>query len=161
MITKNCAHCGKVFEAQRSNAKYCKQSCRTSASYKKNGYTYRQGHYEKPGEKNDQSLSTTSTPAVLPVLQGMDGIEMGRAKNEITGAGIMEGFIASSASHIIAHQLTKGEYKIDFAKIAADQKHTLHLLQNLYKALKIPFPSGPTLTNKPNKPGGKNGGLMM
>jgi hypothetical protein len=158
MITKYCAHCGTEFEAKRSNAKYCRQSCRTSASYKRNGYVYRQGHYEKPVEKKEQALSLAA-PA-LPVQQGMNGFEAGRAKNDISMGGAVESFIGASASHIVAHQLTKGEYKVNFAKIAADQKYTLYLLQNLYKALKIPFPPGPTLTNKP-KPDGKNNGLMM
>lgn len=159
MITKNCAHCGTEFQAQRSNAKYCRQSCRTNASYKRNGYIYRQGHYEKPGEKKEQGFSKAAPE--LTVLQGMNGFEAGRAANDITGGGTIESFFGASAANLVAHQLTKGEYKVDFAKIAADQKYTLYLLQNLYKALKIPFPPGLTPTNKPKKPGSKNGGLMM
>ena len=159
MITKNCAHCGKGFEAQRSNAKYCRQSCRTSASYKRNGYVYKQGHYEKPGEKNSQALSKAAPG--LPVHPGMNGLDSGRAKDDISIGGAAESFIGASVSNFVSHQLTKGEYKVDFAKIAADQKYTLYLLQNLYKALKVPFPPGLPLTNKPNKPGSKTGGLMM
>ena len=159
MITKNCAHCGTEFQAQRSNAKYCRQSCRTIASYKRNGYVYRQGHYEKSAEKKEQALSIAAP--VLQVQPGMNCLESGRSKNDISMGGAVESFKGASASHIVAHQLTKGECKVDFAKIAADQKYTLYLLQNLYRALKIPLPPGPALTNKPNKPGGKNGGLMM
>lgn len=129
MITKNCAHCGTEFEAQRSNAKYCRQSCRTSASYKRNGYVYRQGHYEKPGEKKEQGL-TKAVPG-LPVQQGMNGPESGRAKDDLTFAGAAESFIGASVSNFVSHQLTKGEYD----ERLADLQQTLNQIRHELKIL--------------------------
>ena len=129
MITKNCAHCGAEFEAKRSNAKYCKQSCRTSASYKRNGYVYRQGHYEKPGEKKEQGLS--KAVPVLPVQQGMNGFEVGRAKDDLTFAGAAESFIGASVSNFVSHQLTKGEYD----ERLADLQQTLNQIHHELKIL--------------------------
>jgi hypothetical protein len=115
MISKTCNHCGTEFQAQRTNAKYCKQSCRTSASYKRNGYIYRQGHYEKPGKQDESSLAKLE-PA-LPFSQGMHGLETGRAKDDITFAGAAESFLGASVSNLVSHQLTKGEYDERLAQI--------------------------------------------
>lgn len=45
--TKLCKHCAQYFEARRSNHIYCNTSCKTKASYKRNGYKYVSGHYQK------------------------------------------------------------------------------------------------------------------
>ncbi|MBR9845291.1 MAG: hypothetical protein GYB35_03875 [Algicola sp.] len=50
--TKNCKHCYQLFEARRSNHLYCTTSCKTKASYKRNGYQYVSGHYKKAGDKS-------------------------------------------------------------------------------------------------------------
>lgn len=111
MITKNCAHCGTEFEAKRSNAKYCRQSCRTMASNNKNGFKI--GRI--PIKEKDKDLATETPPQLA--LQSMNGINIGRANDELTLAGILEGLCGAGAANLISHQLTKGEYDEPLAQI--------------------------------------------
>jgi hypothetical protein len=46
-LYKYCTHCGEEFTPRRSNHIYCKTSCKTLASYKRNKYKYVSGHYKK------------------------------------------------------------------------------------------------------------------
>ena len=129
MITKNCTHCGTQFEAKRSNAKYCRQSCRTIASYKRNGYVYRQGHYEKPAQQTESSLATSDS--AVTVSHSMHGQETGRARDEVTFAGAAESFLGAGAANIISHQLTKGEYDERLAHLQQTLNKVYHELQLL------------------------------
>ena len=123
MITKNCAHCCTEFEAQRSNAKYCRQSCRTMASNLKNGFKI--GRI--PIKEKDKSLAVDNPPQFAP--QVMNSINTGRANDELTLAGILEGLFGAGAANIISHQLTKGEYDERLAQLQKTANQILYELQ--------------------------------
>lgn len=123
MITKNCVHCGAEFEAQRSNAKYCRQSCRTMASNAKNGFKIGRIRIKE----KDKCLAVEDPPQLAP--QGLNGINTGRANDELTLAGILEGLFGAGAANLISHQLTKGEYDERLAKIQKTANQILYELQ--------------------------------
>ena len=58
-MEKNCKHCRLSFTARRKNHVYCCSSCKTMASYKRNGYRYVSGHYKARG--NDQQRVPSET----------------------------------------------------------------------------------------------------
>jgi hypothetical protein len=62
--TKNCKHCYQLFEARRSNHVYCTTSCKTKASYKRNGYQYVSGHYKKA--KSESEIIGLNIPNPIP-----------------------------------------------------------------------------------------------
>lgn len=60
--TKNCKHCCQLFEPRRTNHVYCTTSCKTKASYKRNGYQYVSGHYKKGEEEHEVNGLNISNP---------------------------------------------------------------------------------------------------
>ena len=58
---KNCKHCGELFQPRRSNHIYCKTSCKTLASYKRNNYKYVPGHYMT------EEVKTQSNSNIIPL----------------------------------------------------------------------------------------------
>lgn len=58
-LYKHCNHCGEEFAPRRSNHIYCKTSCKTLASYKRNKYKYVSGHYKR------MDLKVLATPKLL------------------------------------------------------------------------------------------------
>lgn len=54
--TRFCKYCQQQFAQRRSNHLYCSASCRTKASYMRNGYKYISGHYEKSELSNTENL---------------------------------------------------------------------------------------------------------
>jgi hypothetical protein len=125
MITKNCAHCGKEFEAKRSNAKYCRQSCRTMASNIKNGFKIGRIRIEE----KDKGLAVENPSQVVP--QGMNGINIGRANDELTMAGTLEGFFGAGAANLITQLITQGEYDERIAKLQRTLNYIVHLLEKI------------------------------
>ncbi|WP_017734071.1 hypothetical protein [Nafulsella turpanensis] len=125
MITKNCAHCSKEFEAQRSNAKYCRQSCRTMASNTKNGFKIGRIRIKE----KDKDLAAETPFQVAP--QGINGINTGRAYDEVTGAGTIESFFGSSIANIITQLITRGEYDERIAKLQRTLNYIVHLLEKI------------------------------
>ena len=57
----NCKHCSKEFNQRRDNHVYCKPGCKTMASYKRNGYKYISGRYQKAPivEPIEESITLT------------------------------------------------------------------------------------------------------
>ena len=125
MITKNCAHCGTEFEAQRSNAKYCKQSCRTMASNAKNGFKIGRVRIKE----KDRSLAVEDQPQLA--LQSMNGINTGRANDEVTMAGTLEGFFGAGAANLITQLITRGEYDERIAKLQRTLTYIVYLLEKI------------------------------
>jgi len=71
--TRFCKHCQQQFIQRRSNHLYCSASCRTKASYKRNGYKYISGHYEKIEHSDTQNLpSTTINDDLILAIQSLD-----------------------------------------------------------------------------------------
>lgn len=58
-MEKNCKHCHQSFTARRKNHVYCCSSCKTMASYKRNGYKYVSGHYK--ALENEHKLVPSET----------------------------------------------------------------------------------------------------
>ena len=57
MKTLTCKHCGKTFDAKRSNASYCSDKCRTSAFYqKKNPHSAKKNISSAVFQENEQSI---------------------------------------------------------------------------------------------------------
>lgn len=125
MTTKNCAHCGTEFEAKRSNAKYCRQSCRTMASNTKNGFKIGRIRIKE----KDKSLAVENPPQVVP--QGMNGINTGRANDEVTMAGTLEGFFGAGAANLIPQLITRGEYDERITKLQRTLNYIIYLLEKI------------------------------
>lgn len=123
MITKDCAHCGAEFEAQRSNAKYCRQSCRTMASNAKNGFKIGRIRIK------DNGLAVKDPSQLAP--QGMNGINTGRANDEVTMAGTLEGFFGAGAANLITQLITRGEYDERIAKLQRTLNYIVYLLEKI------------------------------
>lgn len=65
---KYCKHCGEEFTPRRSNHIYCKTSCKTLASYKRNQYKYVPGHYKKNHLEVQSATSLLPTENNIPEL---------------------------------------------------------------------------------------------
>ncbi|WP_111682189.1 hypothetical protein [Winogradskyella tangerina] len=71
--TRFCKHCKQQFVQRRSNHLYCNASCRTKASYKRNGYKYISGHYEKSELSNTENLpELTNIDDLILVVQSLE-----------------------------------------------------------------------------------------
>lgn len=125
MITKDCAHCGTEFEAKRSTAKYCRQSCRTMASNAKNGFKIGRIRIKE----KDKDLAVENPPQLAP--QGMNGINNGRANDEVTMAGTLEGFFGAGAANLITQLITRGEYDERIAKLQRTLNYIVYLLEKI------------------------------
>ena len=121
MISKKCSHCGTEFEAQRSNAKYCRQSCRTMASNTKNGFKIGRIRIK------EKDIASVNPPTSVPL--GMNGMETARAKDELTLVGTLEGFIGAGAANLITQLLTSGEYDERLALLQKTLNQVLYELQ--------------------------------
>ena len=131
-MKKNCAHCGKEFEARRSNAKYCRPGCSTMACNKRKGFKIGRIRIKE----KDKDLATAPPPQLAP--QGMNGISTGRANDELTLAGILESLFGAGTANIISHQLTKGEYDERLTQIQKTLNQVLHELQKQNRGNKQP-----------------------
>lgn len=123
-MEKNCAYCGKGFEAERSNTKYCKRGCSTMACNKRKGFKIGRIRVE---EKDNGVAEEIPTQVAL---QKMNAIGTVRAKDELALVGILEGFIGSGAASFITQSLTSGEYD---GRIAQLQKTLNQILFELQK----------------------------
>lgn len=122
-MKKNCAHCGKEFEAERSNTKYCKRGCSTMACNKRKGFKTGRIRME---EKENGVAEKTPTQVVL---QKINAIDTARAKDELTLVGILEGFIGAGAASLITQSLTSGEYDDRIAQLQKTLNQILYELQ--------------------------------
>ena len=94
-MTKNalCKHCGEVFVPRRSNHVYCKLSCKTLASYKRNHYKYVAGHYQK-----DKTITEIKPSAGIYDDSILNSIKNLESKIEsLTGVSKSNGSITSNA----------------------------------------------------------------
>lgn len=97
---KNCKHCFKPFQSRRSNHVYCTTSCKTKASYKRNGYKYVSGHYEKaelPISNIDSNLPATNN--LLNTIKELETkIEVIDANSKINSVSISNAALGSVAA---------------------------------------------------------------
>lgn len=106
---KNCTHCSQIFESRRSNHVYCTASCKTKASYKRNGYKYVSGHYKKeqiivPNPENKM----VSTNDFLESIKAIEArIEHLKPSNEISGASISNSAIGSATADAAVYAAKK------------------------------------------------------
>lgn len=63
VIIKHCKHCQEEFRARRRNQLYCCPSCKTLASYKRNGYKYVSGHYQKSPDQSKEQETGLAVPS--------------------------------------------------------------------------------------------------
>lgn len=97
---KNCKHCFEPFESRRSNHVYCTSSCKTKASYKRNGYRYVTGHYKKEEialalPDNELAVSHEFLDAIKALETKIENIS---AKPEINSGSISNAAIGSAAA---------------------------------------------------------------
>ena len=59
-------------------------------------------------KEKDKDLAVENLPQVVP--QRMNGIETGRAKDELIMTGTFEGFFGAGAANLLTQLLTSGEY---------------------------------------------------
>lgn len=70
--TQFCKHCQQQFVQRRSNHLYCSASCRTKASYIRNGYKYISGHYEKSEHSDTKNLPSTTNNDLILAVQSLE-----------------------------------------------------------------------------------------
>lgn len=56
VIARVCHHCSSQYFPRRKNQKYCSTSCRVMACYKRNGYSYKSGRYEKSVKDKESAI---------------------------------------------------------------------------------------------------------
>ncbi|MFK5878435.1 MAG: hypothetical protein QM478_02945 [Flavobacteriaceae bacterium] len=109
----NCKHCNNEFEQRRNNHVYCKNGCKTMASYKRNNYTYVSGSYRKK-EETGLSIIQKDHPNIDP--KGNKKIEkhFKRLTNKIQNIEneISNGFTNSLKAVIAAELLKQGMKKL-------------------------------------------------
>ena len=66
----------------------------------------------------------------------MNGINTGRANDEITMAGTLEGFFGAGAANLITQLITQGEYDERIAKLQRALNYIVHLLEKIAGVLK-------------------------
>ena len=79
-MEKYCKHCHLSFTARRKNHVYCCSSCKTMASYKRNGYKYVSGHYTAK-ENNQQLVPSDTVNSQIASLDRKEG-EFEKSINE-------------------------------------------------------------------------------
>ena len=107
--TKNCKHCSQIFEPRRTNHVYCTTSCKTKASYKRNGYKYVSGHYQKEQLiEIDPENKMANTNDVLESIRVIEArIEHLKPSNEISGALISNSAIGSATADAAVYAAKK------------------------------------------------------
>ncbi|WP_053976598.1 hypothetical protein [Mangrovimonas xylaniphaga] len=104
-ILKHCKHCHVEFRARRRNQIYCCQSCKTLASYKRNGYKYVSGHYQKSPDQNKEQ----KTGLAIPQNQMEEKLnEVVEKLNKINVAAIAN----SAVGHLAAEAAQYGTKKL-------------------------------------------------
>ncbi|WP_224995939.1 hypothetical protein [Cesiribacter sp. SM1] len=127
---KNCIHCFESFEAKRKNHRYCSASCRVMACYKRKGYTYVSGHYQKAihpviNAIGAESLYPTPMPAPsMPSQVPAQNVLQETAPpqtNGMTGSGIMESMVGAGA-------VALGEYFAFYQPMLVQMKEMRQML---------------------------------
>ncbi len=109
----NCKHCNNEFEQRRSNHVYCKNGCKTMASYKRNNYTYVSGSYRKNDEmglsivQDDHfNIEPKGNKKIEKLIKGLTN-KIQNIENEISN-----GFANSLKAVITAELLKQGMKKL-------------------------------------------------
>ena len=137
---KECKHCLELFAPRRRNHLYCCNSCKTLASYERNGYKYISGHYQKSIEKDVGKVHSA-----IPMLPQNDManlekkldklnklLKKGGSENSITNAalGNMAGDAALGlAKNIFAPHLLNAN-KGDIEKLIKEINELKQMLLN-------------------------------
>ncbi len=105
---KFCNHCGEEFAPRRSNHIYCKTSCKTLASYKRNKYKYVSGHYKKQDIEVVNTTNTLPTDTNITELfqkleSKIDSLNKPNHKSSITNNAL--GSVAADTSVYLAKKL--------------------------------------------------------
>jgi hypothetical protein len=138
--TRFCKHCQQQFVQRRSNHLYCSSSCRTKASYIRNGYKYISGHYEKSEDSNPENLPvlTNNEDLLLAVKSLERRIEELRQQKNISANSVKEaalGTMAADAGVYAAKRLfapsSLPATKADIEKL----RHELSILLNQLRKL--------------------------
>jgi hypothetical protein len=82
----DCPQCGEKFYQRRKNHKYCSNSCKSQASYERNGYKYQSGRYVKNKEAQVKTLGAAQTEKSSAQEKGLDWKNV--AESAIAGAGV-------------------------------------------------------------------------
>lgn len=98
--TRNCKHCHELFEARRTNHVYCNTSCKTKASYKRNGYKYISGHYQKTEiVSQSQGLSLPEETDIMESLKVLENkIESIQKAPTVNGASVTNAAMGSATA---------------------------------------------------------------
>ena len=68
VLARGCQHCSSQYFPSRKNQKYCSNSCRVMACYKRNNYKYQSGRYvkQKDPQLPAKQSNTNQEPATIP-----------------------------------------------------------------------------------------------
>lgn len=107
---KNCKHCFEPFQARRSNHVYCTPSCKTKASYKRNGYKYVSGHYKKQADETTDNAQLMMPDVVNSQIQQLEEKIVALEENNkptVNGTEITNAAIGTIAANATIHGLKK------------------------------------------------------
>ncbi len=91
VMTKNCLHCGSPYFPRNKRQKYCSDSCRVMGCYKRNGYKYKSGRYEKENEFNLEPLKLDRTnQSFLPEAPQPKGFDWDNFKESAAASASVE-----------------------------------------------------------------------
>jgi len=97
-----CKHCQQQYIQRRSNHLYCSASCRTKASYERNGYKYISGHYEKIEHSDTKNLpSTTINDDLILAVQSLEKrVEQLGNHNVLNANSVKEAALGTMAADV-------------------------------------------------------------
>lgn len=102
-MKKSCTHCGKPFEAKRSDAKYCSRTCSSKASIARNKVvSFPTGTGERIPELSTSGRMVQATEAAL---EKFDALETVRGEMALMMARRLDAGEAESATGVV--QLSK------------------------------------------------------
>ena len=127
---KLCKHCGELFTPRRKNHLYCTSSCKTLASYKRNRYKYKPGHYQKdntskkiqenglsiPSDLESKLSTLTDKIEKLSVKSGSESINSGSVTNAAIGAASANALTYGVQKIFAPHTLPASKQDVDELK---------------------------------------------
>ena len=111
--SKICSFCGDLFTPRRRNHKYCSPSCKTQASYERNGYQYQSGHYVRNEEvvksEQDKALAVPSeVKSQLSLLsEKIEKLSVENSKGSINANSVTNAAIGTVSANTISYGLQR------------------------------------------------------
>jgi hypothetical protein len=90
VLARVCNHCDSQYFPRRKNQKYCCNSCRVMACYKRKGYKYKSGRYEKDDLTNLPQKQNPIPVPLIPEVSQPKGFDWGNFKESAAASASVE-----------------------------------------------------------------------